>query len=288
MGAPATPRPQQEPPIDTVLDRASAYIAEFKRQLSGIVAEEEYVQELVATLPDKKDRTVLKSDLLLVRPANASGYVGYRDVFEVDGRPVRDRANRLTRLFLDPRASATQLQRILAESARYNLGREYRVQRNINTPTLALQFLDAANRRRFAFRRSATPTARLDSPDRVAPADNPRFSLSVDVWIVDYHEILGQTLIRTPRGQDSPASGRFWIEPESGRVLMTELLLLDPDLKTTIYVDYKSEPSLGLLVPWLMRERYERQNLRIQGTATYRGFRRFDVAVDERLLTPLR
>jgi hypothetical protein len=36
----------QDPPLNTVLDRAAAYITEFQQQLSGIVAEETYVQEV--------------------------------------------------------------------------------------------------------------------------------------------------------------------------------------------------------------------------------------------------
>jgi hypothetical protein len=36
----------QEPGLDTVIARAAAYVADFKRQLSGIVAEETYVQHV--------------------------------------------------------------------------------------------------------------------------------------------------------------------------------------------------------------------------------------------------
>ncbi len=35
----------QEPALDDVLKRAGAYVVEFQRQLSGVVAEEEYVQD---------------------------------------------------------------------------------------------------------------------------------------------------------------------------------------------------------------------------------------------------
>ena len=44
----ARPAPARPAPLDTVLERAGAYVAEFQRQLSGIVAEERYVQEVKA------------------------------------------------------------------------------------------------------------------------------------------------------------------------------------------------------------------------------------------------
>ena len=100
----------QEPTLRDVLARAADYIVEFQRQLSGIVAEEEYVQDTgpsalggsfnrQATLPQHRE---LRSDLLLVRPAGVDRWIQFRDVFEVDGHPVRDRTERLMKLFLDP------------------------------------------------------------------------------------------------------------------------------------------------------------------------------------------
>jgi hypothetical protein len=69
--------------------------------------------------------------------------------------------------------------------------------------------------------------------------------------------------------------GRLWIEPATGRVLMSELLAGDDDLRATIAVSYQSEPLLGFLVPVEMRERYEApaKGVRIEGLATYEGFR---------------
>src|SRR4051812_39871961 len=96
----AGPRPAsaQEPSLSTVLERAGRYVTEYKRQLSGIVAEEAYDQNVEsapgARAPGTPHR-VLKSDYLLIRLPNADRYRGFRDVFEVDARPVRDRQERL-------------------------------------------------------------------------------------------------------------------------------------------------------------------------------------------------
>ena len=116
-----------------MLARVGDYVARYERELSSIVAEEHYVQD-----GDPSDRPFLthleiKSDLFLVRAAGTEGYVPYRDVFEVDGQPVRDRGERLLKLFQDPSdANTRQAGQIMEESARYNLGS--RIKRNINVP----------------------------------------------------------------------------------------------------------------------------------------------------------
>src|SRR5688572_18893041 len=80
----------QTPTLDEVLKRCAAYVADFHKQLSGIVAEEDYRQDsttsqqyadAVQAAPARR----LKSDLLLVKPADSTRYVELRDVFEVDG-----------------------------------------------------------------------------------------------------------------------------------------------------------------------------------------------------------
>ena len=47
-------------------------------------------------------------------------WVGYRDTFEVDGKPVRDRDERLERLLSD--GAVGQAARIAEQNARFNLG----------------------------------------------------------------------------------------------------------------------------------------------------------------------
>ena len=89
-----TPAGAQEPSLNEVLKRAATYVDEFRRQLSGITAEETYSQEVINTsrfvdalLVNPKRR--LKSELLLVKPADSDRYVELRDVFEVDGKEYR-------------------------------------------------------------------------------------------------------------------------------------------------------------------------------------------------------
>ncbi|MBZ5560190.1 MAG: VWA domain-containing protein [Acidobacteriia bacterium] len=278
--------PGQAPSLATVMERASGYATAFQRQLSNIVAEERYVQDIsrVNVLPSRfatATHRELRSDFLLVRPGGADRYVAFRDVFEVDGRSVRDRQDRLTTLFLDPAASAeAQIQRINRESARYNIGN---IERTINTPTLALLFLMPQHLSRFRFTRSTTNT-----PSLVRSAGAPRgasFAVSPDAWVVEYDEVDRPTLIRTTGGLDLPARGRFWIDPATGRVLMSEVITEDPTVRATIDVRYQSDPTVGLMVPAEMRERYEgrRDGAVIEGNATYGRIRQFQVQANERL-----
>jgi len=109
---PTSARRAQEPTLASVLEHAGAYVALYPRQLSAIVAEESYVQLEVPRF-GKSRRRALKSDVLLVHPEGTDRYVAFRDVFQVDGRSVRNRQERLTSLFVaGSRSADAQLDRI--------------------------------------------------------------------------------------------------------------------------------------------------------------------------------
>src|SRR6185436_6997394 len=116
--------PAQEPSLPAVLARAAAYVADFHRQLSSIVAEEKYVQNWFQTArfavqpPPGLAHRELKSDLLLLKPTGTDPWMAFRDVFEVDSDPVRDREERIAHLFLQRSPSGDALiRRILEERA---------------------------------------------------------------------------------------------------------------------------------------------------------------------------
>jgi hypothetical protein len=260
--------------LDAVLERAAAYVANFRRQLSEIVAEETYRQQVAATARINNPgiasppRT-LKSDLLLIKPNDSGRYVELRDVFEVDGTPVRDRQSRLEILLRDPAALAgTSIQSIISDSARYNIGT---ITRNINTPLMALQFLEAANQSRFNFKHVQKPGAVFNG--RQKADETPVFRVSTEMWTIEYQERRGHTIIRTPGGRDLPAHGRFWINPADGSVLISEMIVDGSGVVATVTVSYQSEPLMGFLVPVEMRETYIRDGERISGRAEYGQFR---------------
>jgi hypothetical protein len=107
------------------------------------------------------------------------------------------------------------------------------------------------------------------------------FHASTEVWVVQYEEMTRPTIIHTADDQNVAARGRFWIEPDSGRVLMSELNVRERQRQGTVTVSYQSEPYLGLLIPIEMRERYDDRKTKsvIEGIATYGRFR----SVDERM-----
>ncbi len=271
------PAGTQEPTLPQVLARATEYVEVLHAQLSGVVMEERYQQR--ASSPgfgrfgnDSYERVTLRSDYLLVRPEGSERYFGFRDVFEANGSRVRDREERLVQLFLDGATTVNeQVQGILTDSARYNVGD---IQRNTNTPTLALLFLRQSYKPRFAFERvdDRSPSLGVDGPDR-----------RDGVWVIGYRETWPTSVIRRRRGGNLPARGRYWIEPATGRVLVTELVLEDDVVESLVTVRYDTPDELSHLVPIEMRERYNnrRSGTRVEGTATYSRFRRFRVLVEE-------
>jgi hypothetical protein len=281
------PASAQEPSLQTVLARAAAYVADFHRQLSSIVAEERYVQHYYADTsrrtiaPSFMPQRVLKSDLLLLKPSGADAWMAFRDVFEVDGSPVRDRTERLAQLFLERSPSTdAQIRKILEESSRYNIGD---IRRNVNTPVLPLLFLEAANQSRFTFKQTSE---RRPGTEPAPAAPNGAFRVSTEVWAIAYKENSSNTMIKTDGHKDLPAQGRFWIDPATGRVLMSELIARNRKVRATIDVSYQSEPLLGLLVPIEMREWYDNLSTRshIEAVATYGRFRQFQVNTDQTFL----
>ena len=108
----ATIAAQSPPPIDVILARAGQYVSSFVERFASVVAEEHYVQDTLGNLPTvalggrgsiqvgvRSRHRELKADFLLVKIGPAD-WLPFRDVFEVDGAAVRDREQRLQKLFL--------------------------------------------------------------------------------------------------------------------------------------------------------------------------------------------
>ena len=220
---------------------------------------------------------ICKSDFLLVKPPGTERFVEFRDVFEVDGRPVRDRQDRLTKLFLDD-VDTDRVRAIVDESARYNIGN---IPRNINTPMLPLIFLQENFQYRFKFKRTRNTSPDLAGLILAGRGNTTAFRTDVEVWVIEYRETREDTVIHSTDGDDFPSAGRFWVEPDTGAVLMSELVMEKGDVRAVIDVSYQSEPLLGMRVPVAMHERYRARSERVEGIATYSKFRQFQVKTDE-------
>jgi hypothetical protein len=103
--------------------------------------------------------------------------------------------------------------------------------------------------------------------------DAPVFRTTAEMWNIEYRERGGNTVIRTPSGDNLQARGRFWINPANGSVLISELSIDGGGVKATVTVSYQSEPLMGFLVPVEMHESYLGRGERITGDASYGKFR---------------
>jgi hypothetical protein len=274
---------QNLPSLDDLLHAAGEYLAQYERDISVVVSEEDYLQVARGTTGSPSSRH-LRSDFLVLNVLD--DWISYRDVFEVDGRPVRDRKERLAALFMKPNTDAlAQAAQIAAESSRFNLSQSVVVGRTINVPMTALKFLRTDNQRRSTF--------------RVAGRDNLG---GLECTVIRFSEQDLPRLLFTDN--ESGATGTFWIEAASGRVRRSELVLETARtvprgrsfgareetvaVRATIRVDYAEQPRLRLSLPVSMSEHYEvtPRNVSIDGRATYSNFRQFQVDTGTSIKVP--
>ena len=255
------------PDLGALVSRASTYVVNYYSQLSAVVAEETYEQNVLPRargLASARQGRRLRSDFLLVRLPGDDDWTPFRDVFEVDGEPVRDRDDRLRKLFLEMPADARDiLQRVLDEGARYNVGS---IVRNVNQPMLALKFL--------------------------TPGQMPALSLSLkgeeDVdgartRRVDFREKGRPTVVRDlVTNRDVPSTGSFWIDEVTGRVVKSGLRSSYElfSMETSVVFRPIDGDADGVWAPAEMRESYVTPEERIFGIATYANFRRFQVKTE--------
>lgn len=276
-----------ESELEQLLARATWYSIDFINKLSQVVSEERYVQDstvALATVPlpvlggrggspinaaprgSSKHRE-LRADFLIVK-SSRDMWSPFRDVFEVDRVPVRDREERLAKLFLGNKVDSNDenARAIAEESARYNLGA---VQRTINNPVFALLFLQPDVRPRFKFT--------VGKADRKA---------GEDVRVVEYLEEGRPTVIDGGGGREMPAFGRFWIENATGRIVKVEVRVEVKDVKANLTTTFRNDERLGIDVPAEFKEEYDLRDGRVSGLASYSRFRKFEVKSSEELAAP--
>jgi hypothetical protein len=251
-----------------ILERASAYVAEFEAQFAAIIWHETYEQ--VDRLPlrfgasggrfTRVARRLLESEMLFISADANATWLTVRDVISVDGKPV---PRRLPALLASKNVSMRDLRALSEENGRYNIGA---IVRNFNEPTLALLFLDARYRSRFQF----------------SNGGSGQMGGQV-VRKIQFNEVVTPTVIRTQK-RDVRTSGTLLVEPLTGRVLRTELALIQDESNTrgSIDVSYGMSAKLGLLVPVEMHEWYgyahSKPNEGTSCTAKYSDFRRFETS----------
>ena len=263
-------------PALRALALARGYLDTWQHTLTSLVADEEYSQEVRvylrgpgsrASLPAPPTKRRLRSEVLLLRAPAENVWVSFRDVLEVDGKSVADRRKRFDALFSGPAALMySTAERIAEESARFNLGR---AARTLNTPTAALVFLHPAY--------EANTTWKLDSTDRVdrRPA-----------WALRFDQRKPPFAITIQGGVPYASSGRFWIEPESGRILRTEVVVRGNTSLSRVVTSYGPARTVPEgWVPLRLEEEHDWPRVeRINGEATYSNHRLFRTG--GRIITP--
>jgi hypothetical protein len=280
--APAAITQEHSPELDAALEAAARYLEDYERRISAIGAEETYEQGvassvIVTSRPVGRGTPLNVPSTALTRKTRANimtislgakGWVSFRDVFELDGHPVRNHVERLSRILQNVNQdSLGQARQIADESARYNLEPEgTRVDRTINVPMTALHFLRAANQPRSVFS--------LGKPERVA---------GVVCTTLQFIEQDRPRLIRT--SDDAPAQGTFWIDMvNGGRIVKSELrmdstIVAGQSVRARSAVTYARVDRLDLWLPVVMNETYDLTGTRqtVTGHATYTDFREFKV-----------
>ena len=262
----ATGAPTPDPVLATVLEKAGDYVVGFAEAFRDVVVQETYLQWTANAGAPRRS----KADLVYVSIPGAISWTCFRDVFEVNGQPVREHESRLEKLFLaESRASAIQkADAIIIASAQYNLG----ARRTVNVPTLPLLFLHPENQHRFRFERKG----RRRFGDR-------------DAVEIALHEVVQPTLVNDGERGSVPATGRVFVDPRDGVVLRTEIHLNPSQTIAYLVTDYRFDRGLGIWLPAEMTEQYRdprNKAIDTEASARYAKYRRFGVTTEERVTLP--
>jgi hypothetical protein len=260
----------------TILSSAMRYVMNFEQQFALLVSEEHYVQELQRP-PNPGDNLSrsnpgggmraggamntqnIKSDFVLVQLGmDGEGWMPFRDAFEVKGKKLRNRDERLLKLFLDNDKNAFEkAARFNEASTKLHLGN---VARTINIPTLGMMLLHPRVNERFEF---------TDGGEETIAGRVLRKAV--------YREAARPTLIKTTRGRDLALTGTIWIDPFTGTVVKTEMNAADPAVRCQVSVTFRRDEGLDMWVPDKMEE-YYKATLAVDdilATATYSNVRKY-------------
>jgi hypothetical protein len=261
--AASPPANQTDLSTRAMVERVAAYVSDYQQRLTSVVADEEYTQQILdqtpldATMPRARR---LRSEVFFVFEVIGRQWMAIRDTILVDGLPIRDRLSARAAFETMP---PVEVRRRFAEvNARWNIGR---ITRNFNEPTLGLLVFDREHLARFGFdRRSVTRT-----PDTT-------------LVTLEFRERERPTLIRDERLGPVYSRGEI-VADAAGVIRRTALRLSVKDTKVELTTEYALNDKLGMWVPSVFRERYERgrqgseEYERITCEAAYSNYRRFDV-----------
>ena len=266
----AAPAPAQQEArvVARFVDAAADYVRRYQAELTSVIAEEQYSQEVRAQTPRKGDTpldTRISSEVFFMFTPGHD-WMTIRDVLAVDGRALDTRPD--LRAALRDLPAPQVAARFKAYNSRFNVGR---VHRNFNEPTLSLLVLDDRHRKRFTFTRAKARQG--DHPAQVRLA---------------FRESKRPTLVRDLDGKPAYSMGEFTLDPATGRVDEIRLSLAVGRLTVVLETIYERDARLGIHVPVRFTEHYvdgraprdgraRGRHEEILCEATYSNFQRFAV-----------
>lgn len=253
--------------LKEVMRRVRDYVSSYGERASIVVCTERYSQE--SSDSGKRAATrMLVSDFAIVKADAIRGWLGFRDVIEVDGRAVADRDDRLARVLIASQGQYDEARRLSDESARFNIGP---IDRNFNVPTTALFYFTPDNVDRFKY--------------------SARRVLDDGTWEIAFKEKGRPTMIRTPDGEPVYSSGTIWVVPADGTIVRTLLKAefaiprgrLPYGGTASVDVTYRRVDTLGMWLPAVMDESIEGYrsgtSSSVSGRAEYSDYRVFTTSV---------
>ncbi len=259
--------------VRAVVGAAAAYVAEYQQQLTSILADEIYSQEIIPhtkpTVGDTRSRHMRSEVFFMFLPGDHE-WMAIRDVIAVDGEAVGERPD--IRDALRTLQAREVAQTFKTHNSRFNIGRTFR---NFNEPTLSLLVFDVNHHRRFSFKRKRV----------VHDGDAVLVTLT-------FVEKEPPTLIRGLTGGRLFSTGEMVVEAGTGRVRRALLQLKTDAVKVELATNYSPQERLGMWVPSVFRERYQHatgtgsrdvesglDREQVICEARYSNFRRFETDV---------
>jgi hypothetical protein len=257
----------QAPEADAIRDRLDKYLLDYEAQLSTLVADERMTQRdglgrngNPDTAGPRKDREIISEVAFVALPGDV-GWLGFRKVVRLNGKTLPDSGPSLAAVLSDGAKDDYERARLLlSQSAEHNLG----FPRTTNLPNLPLEFLHPRNRKRLSHR--------VDGMEKIRGVQTARMV---------FDEITTPTIIRRPDGGEMRSLVTAWVEPGTGRLLRAQVKTRDARIgvlpyDNLIWVDFRQDETLGLLVPYEMKEDFFAGRFREgTGTARYTNYRQF-------------
>lgn len=252
--------PSSDTSVNAILAAADRYLLEYQNQLTFLLADETYQQEVFDDGPTPTASRAMTGELFVTFLSADHAWVAVHDVATVDGAPVPDRDDLRALFAREPVAGVAR--QLVQRNARFNIGH---IVRNFNEPTLGLLVLNPRRRTQFKFTRKTV--------DREG---------ATTLVTLAFRETERPTLVRGVDGRDVYSSGELVIEADTGRIRRTAIHFTYTSIVAELATTYAHDARLDLWVPATFAERYERRRPPrevILCQASYTDWRRFEVQV---------